>query len=113
MAHVVGGVGMSRAGRECSGVTDGVLWLWEKSHLRDAYSAVRNMRGTPWQEVRRQAHDPCMLCACAPAVYWPPLHAPSASIAMGEEEEKNSQPVRYHQRLHNSAEDSDVRPSPG
>src|SRR5215510_16339641 len=63
------------------------------ARTRDEDSAVRKRRGTPWQRVRRHAYEHRRFGSGAPAVSWPSMHVLSASSAIGEAEETNSQPV--------------------
>ena len=56
---------------------------WCRTRMGDDYGTVRKMRGTLWQRVRRNAHDHCLVCSCALAVYWLSIHAFPPHISRG------------------------------
>jgi len=76
----------------------GTPWPWWRASTADEGVAVRKIRGTLWQRVRRNGHDHCQFYSCTPEVYWPPLHAFSHNISIGWTGEQNLQPVNCENR---------------
>ena len=48
----------------------GTPWPWCRASTADEGGAVRKMRGTLWQRVRRNVHDHCQFYSCTPEVCW-------------------------------------------
>src|SRR2546428_11235393 len=56
---------------------------WGRPRTGGDSATVRKIRGTLWQQVRRNVHDHCQFCSYAPEVYWLSMHAFSPHISRG------------------------------
>ena len=70
-----------------------IPWPWWRASAADDGVAVRKMRGTLWERVRRNGHDHCLFYSCAPEVYWLPMHALSPDMSIVWVGEKHLQRV--------------------